>query len=225
MKKMVFATLLFSTGLIAVSTVQAEEQSADSPSSVTINAGSGPVTPEEPNNPDNPGDGGETGQNGPLSIDQVIPFAFEDVNLSGTAQTANLKATGMRNVQVTDARGTGKGWQLQVKQSPLTEDTGETQKTLTGAAITLKNGQVTAGQSNVSTQAPTLNGTSLTLNENFQPMTTAQESAGLGTWLMKYNNENTTDIQLTVPAGNLAGSYTGTVTWQLSDSPAANSGE
>lgn len=212
MKKAILATILLSAGVLLTSVVQAEDKVADSDASVKVTAGSGPVDPEDPNNP-----GGETGQNGPLSLDQVIQFEFADLKLSGGSTSVPLKATTMQNAQVTDARGTGAGWQLQVKQSEL--QTSDQTKTLKGAQINLANAVVAAGRTNTSTDAPTMNTASLALNENYQPLTTAAAQTGLGTWLIKYNADSTNDITLKVPAGNLIGDYTGTVTWQLSDSP------
>lgn len=178
-----------------------------------------PTKPEDKNEPD-----GETGDLGPLSLDQVIVFAFEDMKLSGTTQSIPLVAKGAQNVQVTDTRGTGAGWNLQIKQTPLVDTTDST-KVLKGSYITLKNAEIKAGTDNVeSDKAPVAdNYESTAANKgDFQKIITAQADNGMGTWRSFYNQTDTNDIKLVVPSGNLKGDYKGSVVWALSDGPAVN---
>lgn len=189
-----------------------------SEATIKVNAGEEvPTPPEEPNEPD-----GETGQNGPLSIDNVIVFAFEDMSLSGTSQSIPLKTKTKQNVQVTDTRGTGAGWNLQIKQTPLV-DPSAPNKVLKGAYITFQNGAVVAGRDNVNPElAPTADDYAATATNKgeFQKLMTAAAGNGLGTWKLFFNEDaNEEDIQLVVPSGNLVGDYAGEVIWALSDGP------
>lgn len=189
---------------------------------------------------------GETFQKGNLTIDNLIQFNFEDMSISGETQNINLKtiadntSQAKRNVQVTDKTGTGVGWNLQIKQSALTNGTTE----LKGAYIKMAAGIVQTTADNVD---PTLKPTTLNYDQgsankgSFAKIMTATKGNGMGTWISFYNQEvpdnvisqghsytqkaDPTDIQLVVPSGNLAGSYTGTVTWALTSTPDANPAE
>lgn len=46
---------------------------------------------------------------------------------------------------------------------------------------------------------------------------TSAVNTGLGTWA---DQMTTTDVSLKVPSGNLAGDYTATLEWTLTDAPA-----
>lgn len=242
MKKVLGSLLVSATVLgfgLQASAVSVDETTGQVSSDATIKVNPGEKTPTEPEDKDTPS--GETGQNGPLSIDNVITFNFQDMNLSGKKQAISLKDDGgttssaKRNVQVTDTRGTGKGWNLQIKQSELTDATTTpgTTNTLKGAYITLNNGLVIAGDDNAAAKAdasiaPTLD--TYAANDSnkgdFQKVMTAQSGQGMGTFKIYYNQDESKtqktpadDIQLVVPSGSMAGSYQGTVTWALSDSP------
>ncbi|UNM89472.1 WxL domain-containing protein [Vagococcus sp. CY52-2] len=243
MKKMLGTLLISSTvlvsGLQTYAVTVEENGQINSEATITVNPGA--KEPTKPENPDTPS--GETGQSGPLSIDNVIVFNFKDMNLSGRTQKISLKNDGAesiakRNIQVTDTRGTGAGWNLQIKQSELTDSTTNpgTTNTLRGAYITLNNGSVVAGSDNAVAQDDA--GITPTLNEyapnaenknSFQKIITAEKGQGMGTFKVFYNKDATglekdvaDDIQLVVPSGNMVGTYQGTVTWALSDSPSAS---
>lgn len=243
MKKILGSLLVSATVLgfgLPASAVSVDESTGQVSSDATITVTEGAAVPTTPEDPDTP-DGG-TGQNGPLSIDNVIVFNFEDMKLSGTTQNISLKNDGTmskakRNIQVTDTRGTGAGWNLQIKQSELTDTTttpGKT-NTLKGAYITLNNGRVVAGTDNAAAQAdstlfPKLDtyAPNASNKGDFQKVMTAAAGAGMGTFKTYYNTntdgsektaEDANDIQLVVPSGSMKGTYAGTVTWALSDTP------
>lgn len=197
-------------------TTNTTNKDVNSKATITVQAGEDPTEPEGPNEPS-----GETGQKGPLSIDNVIVFAFNDMKLSGKTQNIPLKSTKEQNVQVTDSRGTGAGWNLQIKQSELV-NTEDTTKTLKGAYIKFANADVLAGQNNVTpTAAPVGVDYSQDASNkgDFTSIMTAESGKGLGTWLDYYRNTPTNGIELVVPSGNYAGDYAGSVTWRLSDGP------
>ncbi len=196
----------------------------NSNSTITVTEGDGNKKPEEPNEPD-----GETGQKGPLSIDNVIVFAFQDMKLSGSTQRIPLKTTKAQNVQVTDSRGTGAGWNLQVQQSELTDKTDPANiKTLKGAYIEFANPRIVAGADNASADlAPVANTNTLfSNNTDFMRLMNAEADKGMGTWLEFFDNDAPGEdgtaengIKLIVPSGSMVGDYEGTVTWRLSDGP------
>lgn len=245
MKKILASLLVSSTILgfgLQASAVSVDEKTGQVSSDATIKVNGGEAVPTDPEDPNKP-DGG-TGQKGPLSIDNVIVFNFKDMNLSGKTQTISLKSatddansSSKRNIQVTDTRGTGAGWNLQIKQSELTDTTTTpgTTNTLKGAYITLNNGKVVAGNDNAAAQAdstlfPTLDTYAADASNkgDFQKIMTATKGQGMGTFKTYYNTDasgaekadaDANDIQLVVPSGSYAGSYQGTVTWALSDGP------
>ena len=233
MKKIISGLLVSSATLglglsVRAATTVNDDKSVTSDATITVTEGTDVTPPENENKP-----GGETGQQGPLSIDNVIVFNFEDMKLSGRTQQISLKNDGTnssakRNIQVTDTRGTGAGWDLQIKQSPLVNANKEELK---GAYISMMAGKVEAGSQNVSPElAPTTQayGDEGTLNSSLAPIFTAAKGNGLGTWISWYNSTaedpkgTVTDVQLNVPSGNKTGDYSGTVTWVLNDNPGAS---
>lgn len=226
MKKMIsglFVSTLALSFAVTAGAVELDtpiEGQVSSDATITVNPGAKvPTTPENPNIPD-----GTTNQDGPLSIDNVIVFAFEEMNLSGTTQRIPLEAKTAQNIQVTDTRGTGTGWNLQIKQTPLVDSA--TDHELKGAYINLVAGTVVAGNDNVTPEAaPTTsaNGAVYATKGEFQKIMTAEKDNGMGTWKSFFNQEDaTTDIELVVPSGNMVGNYAGTVVWALTDGPTTN---
>ncbi len=240
MKKIMSGLLVSATVLGLGITAQAAEgdvttidgiKDVNSKATITVKQGGGTTDPEAPNEPD-----GKTDQEGPLSIDNVIVFAFQDMELSGSTQRIPLKATTAQNVQVTDKRGTGAGWNLQVQQSELTDETDPANiKTLKGAYIEFANPRIVAGEDNVGNDlAPVANTNTLfSNNTEFMRLMNAESEVvdgngyGMGTWLEYFDNDAPGEdgiaengIKLVVPAsGNMVGDYKGTVTWRLSDGP------
>src|SRR5699024_4539220 len=88
-----------------------------------------PTDPIEPSTP-----GGSTGNAGLLTIDNVTPLLFDTHELSSGA-VEYVTSSQNPNVQVTDIRGTGVGWSLQVSTSPFVDQT-DTNKVLKGAIVT-----------------------------------------------------------------------------------------
>ncbi|MBC1813797.1 WxL domain-containing protein [Listeria booriae] len=191
---------------------------------IKLEADDSAVTPLDPTNPDGPTptipdptdpDNNGTGNTGSLTIDFLSNLDFGTQKVSGQSQTYHA-VNKNPYIQVTDKRGTGAGWILTAKATDFKDGT----KTLKGAAMSLKDGQVKTQSDNQSV-APTTS--DITLNGNTQTVLAAEANAGMGTWLDVYagtdgNNEN---VSLYVPAGNLAGDYNSSITWTLEDSPSA----
>lgn len=240
MKKTLVSSLLVSAIVLGASlpafaasegVTENEDRSISSTSKVTLKGGNKDKTdPEEPNI-----DGGETGQAGPLSIDQVLNFNFVETELgSGTLSIPLITPKGSsakRTIQVTDKRGTGAGWNLQVKQSDLVSTNTEGEKrTLKGAYIQMNNPKITGSLQN-NPEAAALSMVSYQPNGSnkgeYARVLSAGAEQGMGTWKAAYNDTQDTAnkpgtgniIKLVIPTGNYAGSYQGNVTWALYDGP------
>lgn len=181
---------------------------------ITITPGDDTAGPTNPIIPSEPG--GETGNEGSLTIDNVSPLRFDTHQLeSGAVEYTTI--TKNPNVQITDKRGTGAGWTLQVVTSPFKDQTDGT-KILKGAIVTLPIGEVESNAGNVS-PAPELREVQLGTDSettDLQTLMRADVNTGLGTWVNKFDPSN---VKIYVPSGNLAGDYVSTLTWSLVDAP------
>ncbi|HEY4431740.1 MAG TPA: WxL domain-containing protein [Paenibacillus sp.] len=213
-KKGLLQVLIFSTAILTIGTsvaAGAETSTTTSQGSITITAGNSATDPIDPSDPS-----GETGNSGPLSIDNVSPLLFDTHQLAGGKVTYTTTTTNP-NVQVTDTRGTGAGWTLQVSATPFKDKT-ENTKVLKGATVTLPAGSLVTTPANIST-APEARIVELSTDTDKtapQNLMVAKGNTGLGTWVDKFNASNVT---IDIPAGNLAGDYTSTLYWSLLDAP------
>lgn len=157
---------------------------------------------------------GETGNTGALTIDNVSPLLFGEHKIDG-GKAEFTTETVAPNVQVSDRRGEGQGWTLQVRMSEFADKT-EATKILKGAEITLPAGTVGKSEGNIAL-SPESNGVVIAgSQESAQTIFSAKEKTGLGTWTNEFDAEQVT---LMVPAGNLKGDYQATMTWSLLDAP------
>ncbi|MGM0838270.1 MAG: WxL domain-containing protein [Bacillota bacterium] len=213
------ALMLFATSTFAAidpTTVTGSENGlgATSHGHITITPGDETTGPTDPIFPSEPG--GETGNEGSLTIDNVSPLEFDSHQLASGVVEYTTTTTNP-NVQVTDKRGTGVGWTLQVATSPFTDQTDET-KILKGAMITLPIGTAETNPGNVS-PAPELREVQLGTDSgtsSAQTLMRADVDTGLGTWVDKFDPSS---VKISVPSGNLAGDYVSTLTWSLVDAP------
>lgn len=190
-----------------------ENKKAESEITVGIEPGddSTPTDPIDPEDPDNPGDGG-TGQTGNLTIDIVTNLDFGSFKLTPEATTVTANEDNKVNptAQVTDKRGTGAGWTLDVAISDFTS---KDSHILKGAELSVPKGELKTNNMD-QTLAP--NTFALVLNKDPQTIMSADKDKGLGTWADSYDKKETT---LSIPAGNYAGQYGSTMTWTLSNAP------
>lgn len=191
-----------------------------------------PIKPVDPNNPDGP----EPGTTGPLSIDFVSSLNFgkqiissqekiyyaqaqKFFEVSENGELIGNQKTGPNYVQVTDNRGNESGWSLKVNQDgPFKTEDG---KELTGAIITLENGEVV---SNSTSDLPTgQNKIVLNANGELSNVMVATTGKGTGTSLLKWGDEQTasTSISLEVPGNTtkVADKYRTKLNWTLMDVP------
>ncbi|MGM0183517.1 hypothetical protein IGK74_002483 [Enterococcus sp. AZ150] len=237
------SSLLVLGGSIGMLSVQAEEASYTSQGSVTFEQDTSKTDPVDPLNPDKPviptdPDGNEIpdkGTAGPLSLDFASDFLFGTQKITTTDQDYYAKlqsykkegettlSTGPNYIQVTDKRGTQLGWSLSVTQQEQFKTADE--EVLEGAVIAFNN--ATAVSSVDSAYAPTINAGGATelklVPGSQQPVMTAAEKQGMGTWLYRLGDETTADksVKLSIPGKSvkLAKEYTTTLTWTLASTP------
>ncbi|MBP2097276.1 WxL domain-containing protein [Enterococcus rivorum] len=164
-----------------------------------------PVEPGE-----EPDDGTTTGMTGSLTIDYVPNFNFVQAQggLSGTFSDTKTK-----NVQVTDKRGTGSGWNLDVSITPFKDS----DKVIKGATITLPGTAEKGNQVNTSEAITTQENSNIMVNSDVSTpinIAMAGKNEGMGTWLVKFQNAS-----MDIPEGNVLGNYSSTFTWTLSSTP------
>jgi hypothetical protein len=184
-----------------------------------------PVDPVDPTDPNGP----NPGTPGPLSIDYASSLDFGKQKITSTTQTYKAKAQkfkgrddGPNYVQVTDNRGTEKGWSLQVKQNGQFKST--LGKELNGAEITFKNGWVnTASASPI----PSITKSTFSLtpegNGVAENIMSAKAGEGSGTYLLVFGDKATAaeSIELSIPGQTTkyAEKYSTSLTWTLTDVP------
>ncbi|MEB4619869.1 WxL domain-containing protein [Enterococcus sp. E4-223] len=219
MKKTILATLLISTTILAGTVaVHADDLSGKSTAKIglTKQDPDNPVGPIDPIDPDdNPPSNDPTGNTGDLRIDYISNIDFGTQTISGKTETYIAeKPASLTESQVSDLRGTGAGWHLQVNYD--TEKPGFTSedKTLSGAELTLPSGTAKSVADNKATPPAT---SEVVVNDDAQNIMTAAANTGLGTWA---DEMDTANVSLKVPSGNLVGDYTATLVWTLSDAPA-----
>lgn len=111
--------------------------------------------------------------------------------------------------------GNSSGWSITVADSPFTDTDGDTLK---GAALSLSDTATPALTADATDNVSALPTFSTVTNLSASPSTilSAPAKAGVGAFTTKFNS---TDATLSVPAGNIGGSYISTLTWTLSNAP------
>ncbi|MGN8982712.1 WxL domain-containing protein [Enterococcus villorum] len=172
----------------------------------------GPIDNDD--TPDNSND--PTGNTGILRVDYISNINFGEQTISGKVETYRASTPKLRTeAQVSDLRGSGAGWHLQVNYD--TEKPGfvtTNNQVLKGAELTFPAGTTKSTQDNQSAQ-PVAN--TVIVGNEAQNIMDATSMTGLGTWV---DDMNTQDITLKVPSGNMQGDYTATLVWTLTDAPA-----
>lgn len=218
-KKIILTTVLLSTSfLMGALTVYADDLSGKSTAKIGLTKQDpdhpvGPIDPLDPD--DNPSSNQPTGNTGDLRIDYISNIDFGTQMISGKTETYQATApANMVEAQISDLRGTGAGWNLQVNYDPAQSGFSSADQTLKGAELTLPVGQ-TKTVADSQSAAPATN--EITVNDDAQNIMSAVKDTGLGTWA---DEMTTSQVKLKVPSGNLAGAYTATLVWTLTDAPA-----
>src|SRR5690606_7882454 len=205
------------------------QSSFTSNASITFVPGEGtppvldPTDPTQPFEPGvEPGDTSDdpTNDAGPLTLDYVSSLDFGSHSIESEATI--YESTVLRPfIQVTDRRGIGDGWHVTAQLSAFAN---ETETTLPGAVLTLKNGSVI---STTTGGEPTANDpVALYAGGAAEIVVNAQENEGLGTWITRWFPVNPSvpnvndSVTLEIPAGAATvGDHQATITWTLHDAP------
>lgn len=184
------------------------------------------LNPEDPDNPLNPLPDKPSGQAGVLTLDYVSNFNFGTQELSAEKETYNAVNELTPFAQVTDVRGTGKGWKLTAQFKGFRQDE---ERSLKGSTITLTNGDVVSREDTMlmDNNKPEITSGEIKLSDGGQvtDITVADDGKGKGTWLTRWqdnenNNAGNDNVRLTVPAAVATiGDHTGTITWTLYNAP------
>lgn len=209
---------LFSIGILGVSPIAAQAapvtQTAvnTSTADITLEAGD-TTTPVDPIFPTVPPGG--TGNTGVLTLDNVTPFHFDKHKVVGGTATYSITADSA-NIQVSDRRGTGAGWKLDVTAATFKDKVDNT-KVLKGAQVIIPQGDVVMTAGNTS-EKPTASAVTLEAldGEQSQTLFQAEKDQGMGTWV---NQFDPSEVKIVVPGGNFVGEYSSTITWTLGDTP------
>lgn len=152
---------------------------------------------------------------GELKLESVPVLDF-GTNAISHEEEVYPAVTAAPDVQVSDLRGSGKGWDLYVSLSAFELDAGGT-KTLNAASIRFTAPKVNAINGNADT-APTPTADLVLPSDDTQmPVLKAGDGAGMGVWGLHWDPASTT---LTVKPGTAEqGKSTATLTWSLQSTP------
>ena len=153
---------------------------------------------------------------GNLELMGVPEFNFGSPTISSATETYTMTNV-VVPVQVSDARGSGEGWSLNVSLSPFTLDDGETES-IQGAYIQIKNATVSAVNGTVG-DAPLVASANLQIDsDNTEtPVFSAAADAGRGVWQMNWSMGDASLVVL--PGTANPGINTATLTWSLQTAP------
>ncbi|WP_461219206.1 WxL domain-containing protein [Lapidilactobacillus salsurivasis] len=182
-----------------------------------------PVAPRDPQDPDLPYPGDEldpanqgTGSTEVLSLDYAsnLHFAKQTAANKVSAQLLNAKAM----VQVTDQRGSGTGWVLQLKPEFLVGQ--QTGAILQSGLLDFKGLTTLKTTSDNVSPAPQLVTDQIYLGD-YVNLVRASSQQGRGIWVLGLGNDATTPAKLTLalPAKVASDHYVGTLNWSLLDAP------
>ncbi|PFJ17522.1 cell surface protein [Bacillus cereus] len=213
---------------LSTNSVKADEvNKAISKSYINFIADNGPTDPIDPINPDNSNppkpidsedsDNKGTGNSGGLTLDYVsnIQFGTKKIVNGNTIYHAKNKNPFL---QVSDKRGTEEGWTLKARASELKSEDG---KVLTGAILSLRNGQVKSRSSNVST--PPITNDVVFDNNDAKLVMFTEVDTGRGTWINVFSGTDgdNSNAQLKVlgDSADTLTNYSTVITWELSNAP------
>lgn len=205
MKKLLRSSLFIGAALLGVSSLGAgiTTKAATTPPTPLTSDASADITPGTITLDTVPG-GGTTGTPGILF--GTVAADAGDTTYKSTQISSDL--------HVTDS-GNGSGWSVTVADSPFTDGTGDTLK---GAALSLDDSAtpgIKADAADNVSALPTFTADTA-LSASPSTVLSAAPKAGVGAYTTSYNS---TDASLAVPAGNVGGSYSSTLTWTLANAP------
>ncbi|GEO70230.1 WxL domain-containing protein [Levilactobacillus acidifarinae] len=198
------ATVAAVTGLGLATTATAHAETGTKSTSATVTLNAGPVDPTDPGNA------------GGIKLVSAPTLNFNALELDGaSAQTSTLDK--VDPVVITNP-GVATGWNVTVANTAFaTEANGAGDIIKAGSMVLTSSTPTTSNTDNTdATNVPTPSNVSLnTQGTEAVPVATAAAKSGLGTWNVNYSKAD-----LTVPANNVAGTYTSDLTWTLTNAPA-----
>lgn len=152
---------------------------------------------------------------GKLKLDSVPVLDFGQHPISPEAQ--EYEAVSMApNVQVSDLRGSGGGWDLLVSLSAFQMQEGGS-ATLKAASIHFTAPTVSAVNGTIGTPPSAVSDITLTSDDTETPVLTADSGEGMGLWGLGWN---TSDVTLAVKPGTAQeGTSVAVLTWSLQSTP------
>lgn len=153
---------------------------------------------------------------GKLEIVEAPEFDFGSQEISSRAAVCPAQAgNGPLTLGVSDARGAGDGWKVNVRLSAFALDRGAA--TLNGASLKLAYPAGSAAGGTVGTPPAIQQSVTIPSDNSVVPVVTANEGEGAGAWTITWDNAN---VKLNVPGGSAeTGVSTGTLNWILQDAP------
>lgn len=151
-------------------------------------------------------------QTGSLTLDSApdISFGTQDLSVSKTTYTDSVFDDALH---ITNP-GFPSGWSLTVADTGFTDTTSKAP--LKGAALSLAAPSLTPDDSTNESESP-ITKTPVSVSSAASVVADAPAGAGIGAYTGDYAAGA---ASLYVPAGNIGGSYSSTLTWTLSDAPA-----
>ncbi|KRM26682.1 coaggregation promoting factor [Schleiferilactobacillus harbinensis DSM 16991] len=199
MKKLVRNSMLVGAAVLGIGSLGTVAQAATTPASPvpsTSSTATADITP------------------GKITLSSAPSFQFGTVAASANDISYTSTSTS-GTLDIADA-GTGTGYTVTVAASPFTATGGAALK---NAQLSLDNKETDPIKAddadNVSTP-PTLVA-KLSLSSSPVTVVSAAAGSGVGAYTGTYGS---TDASLKVPAGNIGGSYSSTLTWTLANAPA-----
>ena len=207
LSKITTASLVALTGLSLASTsaYAAEVGTQKTQADFELKAGEGGTGPVDPIDPP---------MKGPLTLDAASNFNFGSIKLGegDGIYTAIKEDNSVLGIQVTDSRGTGAGWNVDVS---MTDFKGQGINILKGATLTIPNGSVNTTSAD-KVKAPVTK--EVKLNASPISIFTATKDNGMGTWTNLFEGKDK-KVTLNVPEGNYVDQYTAKITWSLQNAP------
>ncbi|HIY91797.1 WxL domain-containing protein [Companilactobacillus sp. HBUAS56275] len=196
MKKLVRNSMLVGAAVLGIGSLGGVAKAADTPAAPVTSTATADITP------------------GTITLDSAPGFQFGTV--AASANDISYTSTSSSGVLGIADAGSGTGYTVTVAASPFTATGGATLK---NAQLSLDNKETTPIKAddadNVSTPPALV--ANLSLSSSPVTVVNAAAGSGVGAYTGTYG---ATDAALKVPAGNIGGSYSSTLTWTLSNAPA-----
>ncbi|WP_207696222.1 hypothetical protein DOK67_0002046 [Enterococcus sp. DIV0212c] len=154
-------------------------------------------------------------------INAVSPFSFDQIELGSTGQ-ATLENDQTLGLEVTDRRGTGGGWNVEVAMTDFSATSGEQEKTIVkGWSLRIPEGKITSDQGDLD-NLPKAHEVIMTTANTNQLVFSADKNKGLGNYTNVWMDAQTAPedaVSLMIPAYAKIGRYSAELTWSLIDGP------